>query len=724
LPANFNLLSSIITPPKGGRLSLIGSGKNSYLIYQSDGVGKLTQQVDSFTYGLTLFNPVSQQNEVYRATDYIYVLKDTHHATVCRGKAYTFALDAKPVGTTFQWTKSDGSSPFTGTGVSLSNVTDTVGYWVKPVVPNAATLYGGDFPAGKLTLWVADQPGTDGMLWTGLFNNDWQHPQNWVQRHGTGNSAYEAPVHWAPTGCVNVEIPGDAPNFPELNDADAPSCERIQMDDRALLKNPHALTYDSARVEFKLKPSERDRYLMWSAPLRNMVAGDYHFNEPATDKPEWGDFQIDLFQLSNEANTFAISQGAVGTGLPLGQAFNLKMTTTSQNTDSVLWFPKPNTQYIGVDNDQISFTGTTKRVDAARFITDAMQPTGNGMFREPVKGDFNGATLLQVVNPYFAYLNFAAFYQANKDSIANGYYVWDGKPDDGFVGVLAGPNGRYLITAPTSSLLSNPGDIPPLQSFIVAKNTAIGAQTVNGLSLSPDMTSTTPSASYTLRAANVLTGGLLQIQLTEGSASASAALVYDLAASPGSDSNDLPALTSEAMPLALSTLNSEKKPLLMNSSNDFAASTIPLSLNVKNAGQVMLTFSGLKNFGYTVYLDDSQTGKEMKLTPSDNIYSFTKGSSDAALINGRFSLRMVYTGTGITTGTEGADNSSLHAADDNGSLQISGLHPGTMLYIYNIKGQLLYQQKMDNVQFSMLNSQLGKGIYLLSNDGRSVKVSL
>ncbi|MDR0995095.1 MAG: VCBS repeat-containing protein [Tannerella sp.] len=717
---------SIYEQPKAGTVTLSGSGQEMKMNYRNTSTEGLVNSVDSFRYRAIFTDPNDETTKTDIQTVYIYILQLHGGAATC-SPSYKARLKAQPVGVAFRWYMADSTTylqtdslrDITFAFGNADNTGDSV-YMVEPkVTASFATdsLQGLYFPQGQLRITKTNSGAADNMRWTGQADRDWDNPANWVMQDADGS---ETPADYAPTPCTNVTISSNVDNYPEL--VDSAYCHDIDMQDRAMLKNPHVLNYDSARVEIKLKPSERDRYLMWSAPMLDMVAGDYHFDNPTTGEPEWGDFQLSLFM--GFENSFSSSQALVGTFLPLGKAFNLKLTTTSQNADSVLWFPKPNTEYTGIQSN-ISFTGTYKRTNLARFVTDDMEPDGKGDYLVPVRyfnAQLTSGTLLQVVNPYFAYLNFADFYQANADSIQDGYYLWDGKTDDGFVGVVASSSARYLISSSkTDFLKTSPNQIPPLQSFIVAKNEDIGSAVVHDMRYSPAFTSTQPAASYTLRAANVVAGGLLQIGLTEGTASASAGLVYDLTALPGADKHDLPALTSDAMPLSLYTLDAAKNPLLMNSSDDFAASTVPLVLSAASAGEATLTFTGLDDFGYDVYLTDKTKGKEIKLSSAANTYTFTLDKSGS--VTDRFSLRFVYTGQGVVTGTDETTSVSLRAtALPNGGLEVRGLHPGTMLYIYDMSGRMLYCRKA-SAESALPDVRL-KGLYTIVNDGRSVKVAV
>jgi hypothetical protein len=558
------------------------------------------------------------------------------------------------------------------------------------------------------------------LKWTGEQNNNWYNPGNWVEIDLA--DGHESPAEYTPTICTDVIIASDAKYYPDL-DAQA-SCNLITMEDRAMLKDSWLLTYTSASVELKLKPSERDRYVMLSAPLQDMYTGDFHFKN-AAGQPQWGDFDINFFQQANpsvagataEANTFTASSGYVSTPLPLGTPFNLKLTSTSMNRDSVIRLPKPDMEYNAADGSSIQF-GSGARANGGRFITESLMYPG-GLTPLPVPAN-EGMALVQVVNPYMAYLKFSDFISSNSTTLNGGYYIWSGDVNDGFTGVIEGPNNRYLLTDDAVNGLSpDPDLIPPLQSFIVAKkNTA----ELPNVYVAQTFTTTSPAVNYTLRADNVLTGGFLRMTVKQGDAVASAALSYDLEASAAYGLRDLPAVDYDALPLSLYTVAQDDKPLMINSSDDFETGELPLGIRTASVGEAAVSFTGLDDFGYDVVLKDKLIGTEKLLTASDNTYDFT--ITDNGSIADRFVLDMTYTGKGITTDTDPTSPQSpkdgaliAHATD--GGIMVSGLQPGTMMYVYDMEGRLVYSQHAAETQLIV---PLPGGQYVVGNEGRSIKI--
>jgi hypothetical protein len=470
-----------------------------------------------------------------------------------------------------------------------------------------------------------------------------------------------------------------------------------------------------------LKPSERGRYVMMTAPLTGMYSGDYHFTD-GNGNPQWGDFSVNLFQQANPdtdgagaaVNTFTSSIGSVGMTLGLDKPFNLRLTPTSQNRDSILHFPKTTTSYTPSGGGS---SVALPRPAEVKFIADNLVPSsGNYAMNVPSNA---GMELVQISNPYMAYLKFDEFIAANPN-LQDGYYIWNGNTDDGFIGVLSGPNGRYYVTKPVNWI--NSGLIPPLQSFIVAK--ANGTSNVPTVIMSPGFTTTSPSVNYTLRAENVITGGFLRMTMTQGNATASAALAYDLEASASYGLRDLPAADYDALPLALYTINKENKTMLINSSDDFETNELPIGIRASSVGEATLSFDGLADFGHDVILRDKLTGTEKLLTAADNTYRFTL--TDKGTVANRFVLNMTYTGKGITTHIPSTPQSpkgeELIARATGGKIIVSGLKPGTMMYVYDMEGRLVYSHRVDDFQSSTFSFQLPQGAYIIVNEEKRGRV--
>jgi hypothetical protein len=618
---------------------------------------------------------------------------------------YTVSLAVKPDNVTFQWFNLAETPIDVGPTRVLLHVTGDSVYLVQPVIPETYAPYNvaGGFPKGKLTVWVANKPGSTGMRWTGLVSTDWYNPNNWVDMRG-----YELPVAWTPTHCVDVVIPPESPNFPELTDS--ASCAHITIQDRAMFKNPHVLSYTGAQVELKLKPSERDRFVMWSAPLRDMYSGDYHFK--IGGDPQWGDVHMNLFQQDNpagggaQANMFTATFGQLGEALELGKAFNLQVTTTTRSRDQLWIFPQPDPTYPGL----LMPLGRTYR---DRFITQGtvLNPADT-TFTLNISGNNTDGNLVQVVNPYLAWLDITKFLSKNStDLYQSGYIIWNGNVNNGFTTVKFSadpgyqPGMRYVINYQPSDFITNPNMnlIPPLQSFFVQKRTTAHLGSVK---MSPNWTTTQSSVPqpFYLRSASVeAEKGVLHIQAVQGNKTGYTALQYDPAASPAFNGDeDVRTLFYDEIPLTLYSLTARQEPLAINASGDFHSTTTDLGLRIMETGEIRLAFTGLETFGHNVYLIDREKNNaeiNLQQTPEYTFVAVKPSNVRAVELNDRFTLRMDYTGVGNLTVDE---ESALLVSGNDGYIHVRSTS-GVIrhLWVFNLVGKTLYNDQTVSNEFKI-----------------------
>ncbi|GHV52572.1 hypothetical protein FACS1894181_15750 [Bacteroidia bacterium] len=709
---NISIKDSVSIPPKAGVLNSTGQR----LIYTNTGA-PLENNIDSFQYKITYLHPVTSTYRTFTTWVYIYVLDDKNGAAGCYRQPYTVKLSDKPTGTTFDWwDKTSGTSLPSGSTRVVASITADATFLIQPKVPDPRYTRWENFPKGDFTIKLANPGGTiPTMRWTGLADSLWQNPANWVVlKSDASGKPYEAPASHAPTTCVNVIIPSTVDYFPEL--VDSAYCNDILMKDRAMLKNPHVLVYKNASVEIKLKPSERDRFVMWSAPLKNMYSGDYHYR--VGSQPYFGDTYMNYFQEANPdpqitspqatAHHFTATTGSLDEPLELGRAFNVKVATTTVTRDSLLRFPKAAPTYI-YNGKQ---TPVLNRTNSGKFITEG---TSGGVFDLLVSGaKLSGVELVQVVNPYLAYLDFTKFAAGNN---LGGYYTWSGNPNDGFATIVVPlNNGNRIVTSVAPPYSSDPTLIPPLQSFFVQATWTI--KNTGYVKMSSDWTTVRPpSPTYSLRASSktVSSGGVLHITLSQGEKKAYAALLYNPSASNFTDPEDMPAIIYDELPLAVYTF-SMNEALAINSSSTFDMFNVPIGFRATTAGETKLEFNNQETFGYEVVLIDKVLNKRIDLsTTPEYTFTVTKTGSAAVEINDRFSLEMKYTGNGVTiTGNESAPPPSiLQVSSGTGYIYIKS-ESGVIgsLQIYDTVGRLVYgTANLNERQFKLPVN--GKQMYIV-----------
>jgi hypothetical protein len=681
---SFSLIDSIKVAPKAGSL-IESAGK---LTYVSNGTA-LENNIDSFMYSFTIYEPNLLAYNTHSAWAYIYVLDTELGAAACYGKDYTGKLSHQP-GVTFNLYQGGTSPIANGDGVveyTETNITADVCFEVEPLGTHL-----GNFPKGRFMIWMVNTPSSNvEMIWTGHVDGNWNNPSNWSIVKTDGNNTYEAPAHYAPTTCANVTIPSSAEQFPDLT---TPAyCSLILMKDRAMLRNPDALRYDSAKVEIKLKPAERGRYIMWSAPLTGMYSGDYRYS--VEGESAYGDFFINFFQQDRPQsgmtaggkavlNRFTSSFSAEDQPLEFGRPFNLKVVDAAKTRDSLLRFPS---------KDNYGYSTITRPAGGAKFITE-------NATKLPVKqGRFNnnaGFELVQIANPYMAYLDFNKFYSYgnNSDSINSGYYIWSGSLDDGFVAQLLQPaedGNRYVVNAPRLS--SSPGLIPPLQSFIVAKKYA--AKHLESLDISPDVTTLEDPAnklSYTLRAAANCRGSL-NMQISQGEKKAYAALSHCPQASSWLDPEDMPVLVHEGN-IAVYTFAMMGEALAINSDSHFDMMPLKLGILAPAAGDVTLTFSNMEKFGYDIILVDNLLNKRINISENP---SYTFRATKAGETNDRFALEMYANSNRPFTGDDKAAPQTIMISSSPSGIIIRSLAGNIRsVEIHDILGRLVYRDANTN----------------------------
>jgi hypothetical protein len=722
-PLPFNPLDSVTMQPKAGVLSVTGASSIDRFVYTNTGASALINNVDSFSFRYTFLNPLTTTLQTYGATVYIYVLQDENGSSACQGSSYTVRLANKPVGVDFNWYHTlGGAQAGTGATRTLPAVNADSTYYIQPLLPGDPY---GDFPAGQFTVWLSNKPGMSLMRWTGLFNSDWHNPNNWVTVYN-GN---EIPAMNEPSICTDVVLPASVPHYPAL--VDSGRCRHITVQDRAMLKNPHPLLYTSARVEFGFNSLERDRFVMWSAPLKDMYSGDYHFKN-GSGQPQWGDLSMQFFQQANPdnsnsaavANYFTATFGKVAQPLSLGQPFNLLVTSTSRIRDSLLIFPQLSNITNYTDANNVPFTLSRSAASMSRFITDGVLLNASGRFALPVYSG-TGASypynnincrIIQVVNPYLAYLRVDSFL-LNNSNLANGYYIWDGNVNNGFVSVsVPSPGLRYILTNPDFALdLAGLSLIPPLQSFFVAKN--VLSSDVTQVWMSPAWT-TLPDMSvnnYQVRSSQyVISGGVLYLKASQDGTQSYAALSYDLDALAGMDKDDLPALFYDEIPLTVYSLTTLHEPLSVNASSDFQSQPVGLGLRISAPGEVKLSFSGLETFGHRVYLIDKERNETVDLcqTPEYTFTATLPPNFHSLELNDRFFLQMEYTGRGLIVGNEEASQSIQVSVQEDiiHVRSLSGRLNG--LKVYNLNGQLVYRTGEASEHYQVRVS--GQQVYILN----------
>ncbi len=510
----------ILTQPKSGILTASGeinkatSSNTIKVTYQHSGDVVLPDGIDMFEYQISYYDNATSTNKEVKARAYFYILQSSDKQyTACPGDNLTISINELPSGTNFKWYEADGIIELPNnpqSSITLNNITSTAKYMVLPQVPSSNSEYGNiNFPKGELTVTVIT--GSNAALkWTGAVNSLWYNPFNWTDMSGNA-------VEHTPIACVDVTIPMVTTNYPELNGSE--SVKELLLLDRAMIGNIHKLAYQSVSIEMRIKDAEQNRWLMLSAPLRKVYAGDYIARD-TQDKPIQKSSYISLYNTQNPDNEQGAENGVltrpfgkIEQALNLGTGFMLYIDKLFA-INPVFQFPSTLDKYQYTPSNAVGAASrdhdseTLSRVNASgdnvggRFIFEEASDynTTTGSFSISL----NNEKYHLIVNPFPSYLNLNQFLAENT-SLEPQYKVWGGKSDDSFMSLVIGGNKapRWEISA-TATMevvdIATPNApiiyIAPYQAFFVKKK-VVGAGTT-AILFNPETITATKGGDYTL----------------------------------------------------------------------------------------------------------------------------------------------------------------------------------------------------------------------------------
>ena len=383
------------------------------------------------------------------------------------------------------------------------------------------------------------------------YSRDWNAWENWTQG---------VPV----IGCTDVVIPGNAPSFPVLEEyagtgavpKDFNSCKGIHFMAGAEAQNTDYLYYDKVWVDLELSA---DRYYMLSAPLTDMVTGDF-FVPAAMNGTQDNDLFTDLTPATSPENRFSprvyqrlwlcsapVNNGTTGTASETkvtydetkwtppfnalnqkyeqGMGFSLKAAAEDLSVTKLKFrFPKTHEEYYYY-NEKKQQTDIKEPVDrgdrAGRlfgFDKGKDEMTVNLTTDEP-------GNVFLVGNPFMAHVNIKKFLEANPG--VTGVKVYDGNAN----------NSAILCDGDLLTNADGWAGIAPMQSFIVT--TDGGASESCSITFTRAMLEQQPGGGQPLRvsqsraAGTAADGGRLVIRAKAGGVESTALVRFSDGASAG-----------------------------------------------------------------------------------------------------------------------------------------------------------------------------------------------
>lgn len=630
--ASFTLSASdIVQQPQAGVLEFDSSiGAHGGVRYTHTGAVVLPDGIDQFVYEFTYNDPVLGTPVTRQATVYVYILQSIPNGfAACIGESdYDLTLRELPIDgvgipeVNFHWYNSSDVE-IAGNPQSLytiASVSTNMQFKVRPEIISGPYMTV-NFPKGHITFYAIPQDTK--MTWTGAVNTNWNNPNNWTDNAGNA-------VGYSPRGCVDVTIPTEdgsntpIKNYPWLyNEAYA---NDVKIESKAMLANTHHLTYNDASFEMKFDASERNRWVMYSAPFGRTYSGDFMFLD-ADNYPKKNAVYMSLFQTANPDNAanlaakhqFSLTFSKIEQELTLGTGFILYIDDSKDSGVSSFKFPSSLNQYeyyygkewaakpgvapySGVLNREATLPVVGTRTANNRFITE-MAPSADakGAFDMAMTNDIAGSNIIMVTNPFNAYLKVDQFLTENASVLEQAYMVWDGSEQAGFIEYLKDRtvDDTYITTNGTTiagQLIS------PYQSFFVVRKGSAAIPT--SLKFKPEeMTVTsTASAPYPLKLV-VEAAKAVRVKASYNNVVSYTAILR----------SDMPEQTPKLF------FNNEDKAgidiytivngeaVSINALSDLSQE-VPLGIRMTESGSVTLNLSGVNQIdGYEVYLKDGDS---------------------------------------------------------------------------------------------------------------------
>ena len=315
-------------------------------------------------------------------------------------------------------------------------------------------------------------------------------------------------------------------------------------------------------------------------------------------------------------------------------------------------------------------------------------------------------------NPYPSHLSWTfEFTQANSSKIES--TIWyrtnsGGSNASGWSFITFNP-----VTAETVPSTVNGGIIPPMQAFwVLAKNVAN-----NSIQFTNAMRSHQTGNLLKAPAAKNADRKKIRLQLSNGTTTDEALIVFDANASNDYDSYDSPKMMNNAPDIADIYTVSYTKRLVINGLNAVTNNMIlPLGYNAGVEGNLTLKVNELSNFdGNTrVYLVDGSTETELA---KGTEYTF-----NTAKITGnesRFSL--LFRAPNASTGIENTEK-GITQVFVNANNQITIIAPEKASYsVYNAVGQMI-ENGILNAKRETINAKLNAGVYVVNVNNQLTKV--
>jgi hypothetical protein len=514
----------------------------------------------------------------------------------------------------------------------------------------------------------------DTLVWTppttgDLAGNDSWHKDELWKNYNSGQTPTNG---FVPLRVTHVILPEGAPIYPTLkNDTianwhtwDSPDLGEYQTPDVLATKyieydynfepdvasvihfkngselgRQDYLTYDSAKVDLNLQTM---RWYGISAPLRQMYSGDYAFeranplahmrlfNEKNPQSHEAA--TLDWTEQFSTANH--LLEAGTGFSYRIGQlVLDLEDGLPADPdhshiiADTTLYFPKTKMSFPFYNEITKMPTGKVDnllsggRDHSMRFVyeTDTHQAPADPLVTVPAKTTTTGA-LVVVGNPFMSHLDFAEFYEVNKERIEPKYHLLESGST-----FNVGQYVSFVLEGSVSSAGLTAISIPPMQTFIVEIKSGY-----NGSDLEITRAMSTVDNAHSALRSSVPEPAQLLIKVSRDNLSTSAVVAFSDRAhneyAPNEDSRRI--LSSQLINSPSVFTITDGMYLDINQLRDMPES-LPIGISTAGKGMTRITFTGSSSLPatYDYFFFDNQTSQKIPIS-ENRFYEFDNTDGD------------------------------------------------------------------------------------------------
>jgi hypothetical protein len=502
---------------------------------------------------------------------------------------------------------------------------------------------------------------------------------------------------------------------------DSDAANRSSVSAHLLIEKDVITLPNAIQVNLALGDNYQNRKLVGFTPPFEKMYADYFFFNFLSRPTAKGLFGDDGRLITNPRTLLKPGLGyIIGMGIiPAGDPY---YTTSSDPRWNDADFSKRAT-------DKFFFSRAVAEPSFSKYLSEQTAP-GYVSGEKLVTGDLENIPLEKgfnyLGNPYMAPLDLSdiingttsADWGVADNTLKNGFYVLS-QGTGSYANSKFTFSASYLISQKVGSTTHNTQSVAPMQMFIVGTDTPVNIR------IPKNKRKHDTTATFLRSANNEITDELLiETSDNETGAYDRLCVVFRNSATMQSDDpydavkifnrsggvNQIYTRSSDGKDMTVSVVPPTTEKLLMY----FAPALLPQQLTL-TADRL----NSLVSVGYVI-LEDTKTGTltDLMRTPS---YTFTSSPSDRA---DRFVLHFT---SNPTTATEDVNLPAPYATYEGGLIRIFGLRDsdkGSELTLFNMQGQQLHRQPLEETNPSLIRKHLSKGIYMVKNKHTLIKFAV